>query len=142
MRILNGTVGDPLGGGAATHKCLVCDKPVNPFNIDATAAGGSDNISPLKGRALSPRGGGGQSGHHHKHRPASSGGIETVPLDKIRISAEVNVLRNSVSSVDVLPALSSNQGGDKVMDAAQASKLREQHKRRIRTAAGGGVNNN
>ena len=93
LQLLSGSIGDVSGTAAAIHKCLVCDKPVNPFALLGD--------SPTKGNQTY---GYDKVAEFNRSRPATSGAVlsSTRPAGDVRISAEVNILRNSV---EVLPMI-------------------------------------
>jgi len=126
LQLLSGSIGDVSGTAAAIHKCLVCDKPVNPFALLGD--------SPTKGNQTY---GYDKVAEFNRSRPATSGAVlsSTRPAGDVRISAEVNILRNSV---EVLPmiAQAENIGQSTSRDQVRS---REQHKKRIRASAGGGL---
>jgi len=134
LAALEGTVGDPISThSAAIQKCLVCDKPVNPFQQQSTTRPNSPTSyfdKPTSSSANSPT----------KQRPLSS---RPYP-EKLRQTAEMNILRNSMES---LPALDDSRlgvnGNGGSINSARGSSSRgnmlSAHSRRIRSAAGGGL---
>lgn len=135
LKILQGTVGNPSGGSAAMHaKCLVCDKPVNPFGISShpesaekgaiayDKAYDTDNSETIIGLIRpSTGGGGGHSSPNARNRGRTPGARPTtvenkrngvllsktesnIPYDnKVRISTEINILRNSLDTLPAIP---------------------------------------
>lgn len=141
LTVLEGTVGDPMTSRhAAIQKCLVCDKPVNPFQQQTSTRPSSptsyyDKPSPTRG--ISPT----------KQRPQTTGTQRSSQLpypEKLRHTAEKNILRNSMEN---LPALDDARlGGSTNGNGSGANSARgnrssnlSAHSRRIRSAAGGGL---
>ena len=91
LSILSGTIGDPQNGfAAATHKCLVCDKPTNPFNVE------EDNTSPLRRPNQSASGRIDKTASPNKYsRPQTS----QAALGRQHERHEVNILRNSMETL-------------------------------------------
>jgi hypothetical protein len=149
--LLSGSIGDPQNGfAAAMHKCLVCDKPTNPFNVmdESSSPSRRPNQSATM-RATGERSGSPSQGG----RPVTS----SAALGRGRTgTTEVNILRNSMetlppvhtplaSAVSLLSfcTLTSTyyfwllwQSNDR--ESTVLSKNRQVQKR-IRATAGGGV---
>lgn len=142
LSILEGTVGDPMSARAAIQKCLVCDKPVNPFLQNTTRPNSPTSyFDKPGGSGLSPS----------KQRPQTTGtgmprsSSQPYP-EKLRQTAEKNILRNSMESLPALDDLRQQSGNNNGVQnsargssrGAAASNL-SAHSRRIRSAAGGGL---
>ena len=129
LSILRGTVGDPLSvRQAAIQKCLVCDKPVNPFNQQSSNRPGSPTTYYDKVSDSPP-----------KQRPQTTTGVPRSMPEKLRQTAEMNILRNSMES---LPALDDSRLSNTASSSQRASNRSNNlsaHSRRIRSAAGGGL---
>lgn len=94
LTLLSGSIGDPQNGfAAAMHKCLVCDKPTNPFNV------ADDSSSPTRVRpnqSATMRAGERTGSPSQGGRPATSSGA----LGRGRtVNTEVNILRNSMETL-------------------------------------------
>lgn len=133
LTLLQGTVGDPwYSRKAAIQKCLVCDKPVNPFNQSPSRP--SSPTSYFDKTSANPE-------SPSKQRPATTSGfsrsqsnMHSYP-EKLRQTTELNILRNSLES---LPALDDARGSAS-RDGQRRNNNHSAHSRRIRSAAGGGL---
>jgi len=103
LSILSGSIGDPSSGkAAAMHKCLVCDKPVNPFGVADGPDSPSRSFNQVGYDKSEER-----SGSPNKpsiSRPATSGPAYGRPQSSkstptLRTNTEVNILRNSMESL-------------------------------------------
>ena len=133
LSILQATVGDPLSSQqAAIQKCLVCDKPVNPFQ-QTTNRPNSPTTYFDKAAAAGP-------GSPSKQRPQTTSGLPRTLShpEKVRQTAEMNILRNSM---ELLPALDDSRVGSASGNSRTGNRSNNMsaHSRRIRSAAGGGL---
>jgi hypothetical protein len=142
LSILQGTVGDPLSTQkAAIQKCLVCDKPVNPFQQTTNRPNSPTTYFDKTSAGSPPK----------QQRPQTTSGLarstsqQTYP-EKMRQTAEMNILRNSMESLPALDdsRIGSNYGnnngnGSTSSRPGSRNNNLSAHSRRIRSAAGGGL---
>jgi hypothetical protein len=86
LSILSSSIGNPANGtAAALHKCLTCDKPLNPFGVDVDGF-----TNPM---------------FHYSPSPAQD---EVLPAGRALLTQGRPL---SSSSMPILPPVSSGQGG-------------------------------
>ena len=134
LALLSGSVGDPGNGfAAAMHKCLVCDKPTNPFGVSEADG------SPIRARPN-------QSATQRLNSPTqNTGGYNRPSTSSAALgrtsgkgNAEVNILRNSMESLPPVHTPSTTTSSKTDRESAALAKNRQVQKR-IRATAGGGM---